>query len=85
MMKQFNRKQNVHRAPVTVSVRDHVSGRQANNLLEQDLGASVGPWFADWTSNGDNPRVAQAVRELDQPARRDRAAAFLGLEIITSA
>ena len=83
-MNKFNRKRNVQHSTATVSVRDHVRGRQANNLLERDLSASVGPWFADWTSSGDNPRVAQALRELDQPARRDRAAAFLGLEIITT-
>ncbi len=84
MMRKLNIKLADHSETALVSVRDLVSGRQANNLLAQDLGASIRPWFSDWTEAGDSPLVSRALKELDQPERRERAAAFLGLEIIAA-
>ncbi|WP_350257458.1 hypothetical protein [Scrofimicrobium sp. R131] len=71
------RKLNNNNVVALVSVRDLLRGRQANNLLENSLADSVRPWFSDWT----NPEVTQALEELEQPASRERAAAYLGLEI----
>ncbi len=78
------KKLNTEKQDALVSVRDLVQGRQANNLLAANLGASVRPWFADWTAEDDNSPVSKALLELDQPAQRERAAAFLGLQIIAA-
>lgn len=61
-----------------VSIRDRLSGKQANNLLDHRLGDSVRPWF----SGMEQEDVARALAALDRPDQRDSAAAFLGLEIV---
>ncbi len=61
-----------------VSIRDRLSGRQANNLLDYRLGESIRPWFAGMDQEG----VEGALAALDHPEQRDSAAAFLGLEIV---
>lgn len=63
-----------------VSIRDQVWGRQANNLLEYQLGEAVRPWY----SGEDQQSLSWALNALDEPARRDDAAAFLGLEILAA-
>lgn len=78
------KKLNTEKDDALVSVRDLVQGRQANNLLASNLGVSVRPWFADWTESGVYSKISQALLELDQPARRERAAAYLGLQIIAA-
>lgn len=69
------------RTAAMVSVRELLGRRQANNVLESNLRESVRPWFSEWVQAEDGARVKQALKELEEPARRAAAAAYLGLEI----
>lgn len=62
---------------VKVSVFDTNSDRQAQNLDIAQLEAAVAPWFMDW----EDADIRQALHLLNVPARRDAAAAYLGLDL----
>lgn len=62
----------------TVSVRDMLFGRQANNLDINQLSAAVKPWFDDVNDS----RINQAIEDLKNPSQRLQAAEYLGLELI---
>lgn len=63
---------------LVVSVRDTQRSREAHNLFATGLSETVRPWFDDVKDE----RVSRAIDELEYPSRRERAARFLGLEII---
>ncbi|QWW20502.1 hypothetical protein I6B53_05415 [Schaalia sp. 19OD2882] len=79
MMKELN---TVISPPETVNVRDLVRDRQANNLRVDVLAEAVRPWFADWSGSRE---VAEAIDGLSSPERREAAARFLGLELVSVA
>ncbi len=64
--------------PQTVSVHDRHSGRQANNVVEDQLADAVRPWFDDWSDAG----IREAIEALRQPRLREAAADYLGLDLI---
>lgn len=66
----------------TVSVHDRFSGRQANNLLAEQLPEAVRPWFDDWS---DDAGIESAIEALREPRRRSQAADYLGLDLIPAA
>lgn len=62
---------------VTVSVFDTNSDRQAQNLNIAQLADAVTPWFSDWA----DADIRQAISQLNEPAKRAAAAAYLGLDL----
>lgn len=65
-----------------LSIHDPATDRQANNLREDALSATVATWFEDMS--GDH-RVRQALKDLDSPRKRAKALKFLGLEMLPAA
>ena len=65
----------------TLSVHDRHSGRQANNLVATQLPEAVRHWFDDWSVSG----IESAIEALREPASREAAADYLGLELIPAA
>lgn len=59
----------------TVSVYDLNRGRQARHMLETNISESIRPWFKE----EDPKRIGWAIRGLNDPGKRARAADFLGL------
>ena len=47
----------------------------------QQLSDAVRPWYSDWNDQ----RIQEALDNLAHPEMRDRAARFLGLELIPAA
>lgn len=63
---------------MTVSVRDRLDDRCANNVPVDVLADAVRPWYSDWA---DMPQVERAIDGLRAEETRDASAAFLGLEL----
>lgn len=65
----------------TYSIHDIHTGKQARNLLEVNLSEAVRPWFKDT----DSDRVNTAIEALANPAKRSKAARYLGIEVVPCA
>lgn len=61
------------------SVYDKYTNRQARNLLEVSLSEAVRPWFKDVASE---ERVRAAIAALSEPEGRQKAAEYLGLQLV---
>lgn len=72
----------IEKMSTTVSVRDLVGDRQANNLHIGVLAETVRPWYAEWLGS---EQVADAIEGLNSEETREAAARFLGLELIAVA
>lgn len=59
----------------TVSVYDLNRGRQARHMLETNISESIRPWFQE----EDPHHIGWAIKGLNNPQERGRAADFLGL------
>ena len=64
-----------------ISVRAAHGRQQALNLPVAQLSDAVRPWYSDWNDQ----QIQEAVDNLAHPEMRDRAARFLGLELIPAA
>ena len=64
-----------------ISVRAAYGRQQALNLPVAQLSDAVRPWYSDWSDQ----RIQEALDNLARPEMRDRAAEFLGLELIPAA
>ena len=64
-----------------ISVRAAHGRQQALNLPVAQLSDAVRPWYSDWSDQ----RIQEALDNLARPEMRDRAAEFLGLELIPAA
>ena len=67
-----------------VSIHDRNNGYQALNVIDGELAMVVRPWFVGFEGPAAR-RIETAIASLDRPAQRDRAAEFLGLEILPAA
>lgn len=64
-----------------ISVRAAHGRHQALNVPVSQLSEAVRPWYQDWNDQ----RIQKALNDLACPEMRDRAAEFLGLELIPAA
>ena len=64
-----------------ISVRAAQGRYQALNVPVSQLSEAVRPWYQDWTDQ----KIQEALNDLERPEMRDRAAEFLGLELIPAA
>lgn len=60
-----------------INICEPATGRQARNLLSENLSAAVRPWFIDVL---DNEQVQDALAKLNREDSREQALAYLGLE-----
>ena len=64
-----------------ISVRAAQGRYQALNVPVSQLSEAVRPWYQDWTDQ----KIQEALNDLERPEMRDRAAEFLGLELVPAA